>query len=388
MIKKILPLIIAGAVLGSHAGYCFRDDVATLSYAPSSGDIGMVVRNIPSGTQDVTGTFYPATQPVSGTVTANAGSGTFVVGDGAGALNTIIDSGSVSITGTPTVAISQTTTNNDVDANITNATLAVTQSGTWAVTQATATSLRAQVFGDDTTQALDVDALGQLQVDVLTMPTTTVTATNLDVQIGGSDTVTVTATNLDVQIGGSDSLTIGAFPDNEPFNVAQINGVAPSMGNGISGTGVQRVTIASDSTGQVAISGTPTVTVGTFPDNEPFNIAQMNGVAVSMGVGNTGTGTQRVVTATGGTATASQVADTATSTTILAANTSRRSSSVTNDSSAVLYLLVGAGTASATNYTFRLAQYGAAIIDSTSAQLAGVWATDPNDGGAKVTEIA
>lgn len=43
-------------------------------------------------------------------------------------------------------------------------------------------------------------------------------------------------------------------------NEAQINGVAPSMGNGVSGTGVQRVTIASDSTGQVALAaGTNTV---------------------------------------------------------------------------------------------------------------------------------
>jgi len=33
------------------------------------------------------------TQPISGTVTANAGTGTFVVGDGAGALNVIVDSG-------------------------------------------------------------------------------------------------------------------------------------------------------------------------------------------------------------------------------------------------------------------------------------------------------
>ena len=46
-------------------------------------------------------------------------------------------------------------------------------------------------------------------VDVVTMPT-----------------VTVTAANLDVQIGGSDSLTIGTFPDNEPFNVAQMGGIA------------------------------------------------------------------------------------------------------------------------------------------------------------------
>mgnify|MGYP001264626184 CR=1 FL=1 len=37
-------------------------------------------------------------------------------------------------------------------------------------------------------------------------------------------------------------------------NVSQINGVAPSMGNGTSGTGVQRVTIASDSTGTVAVT--------------------------------------------------------------------------------------------------------------------------------------
>lgn len=44
-------------------------------------------------------------------------------------------------------------------------------------------------------------------------------------------------------------------PDaNSAVNVAQINGVTTTMGNGVSGTGVQRVTIASDSTGSVAIS--------------------------------------------------------------------------------------------------------------------------------------
>jgi len=40
-------------------------------------------------------------------------------------------------------------------------------------------------------------------------------------------------------------------------NIDQINGVAPSMGNGASGTGVQRVTIANDSTGQIIpVTGT------------------------------------------------------------------------------------------------------------------------------------
>jgi hypothetical protein len=74
----------------------------------------------------------------------------------------------------------------------------------------------------------------------------------------------------------SGTVTVGTFPDNEPFNVAQINGVTPLMGNGVTGTGSQRVTIASDNTAF-------TVNVGTFPDNEPFNLAQYGAVAVGAG---------------------------------------------------------------------------------------------------------
>lgn len=76
----------------------------------------------------------------------------------------------------------------------------------------------------------------------------------------------------DVDVVTLPSVTIGTFPDNEPFNVAQINGVTPLMGNGITGTGSQRVTIASDNTAF-------TVNVGTFPDNEPINLAQIAGTA-------------------------------------------------------------------------------------------------------------
>lgn len=47
---------------------------------------------------------------------------------------------------------------------------------------------------------------------------------------------------------------------NSAVNVAQINGVAATMGNGASGTGVQRVTIANDSTG--IISPVPATTNG------------------------------------------------------------------------------------------------------------------------------
>lgn len=69
----------------------------------------------------------------------------------------------------------------------------------------------------------------------------------VETALAGIDSGTaVTATNLDVQIGGSDSLTIGTFPDNEPINIAQMNGVTVSMGSGVTGTGVQRVDIATD----------------------------------------------------------------------------------------------------------------------------------------------
>jgi hypothetical protein len=53
-----------------------------------------------------------------------------------------------------------------------------------------------------------------------------------------------------------------ALPANQSMNESQINGVTPAMGNGTTTTGVQRVTLSSDSTGQVAIAGTPTVVLG------------------------------------------------------------------------------------------------------------------------------
>lgn len=46
-----------------------------------------------------------------------------------------------------------------------------------------------------------------------------------------------------------------ALPANQSVNVSQMNGVTVTMGNGTAGTGVQRVTIASDSTGIIAAAG-------------------------------------------------------------------------------------------------------------------------------------
>lgn len=75
---------------------------------------------------------------------------------------------------------------------------------------------------------------------------------------GGSGTVSantqrvVLATDVALPAGTN---IIGALSANQSVNVAQMNGVAVTMGNGASGTGVQRVTIANDSTGIIIATG-------------------------------------------------------------------------------------------------------------------------------------
>lgn len=84
----------------------------------------------------------------------------------------------------------------------------------------------------------------------------------------------------------------------------------------------------------------------------------------------------------------SSVADNAASTTILASNANRLGATVTNDSSAALYLLLGSGAASTTSYTVRITQYGYYEVPfGYTGQINGIWASDPNDGAARVTEL-
>lgn len=99
------------------------------------------------------------------------------------------------------------------------------------------------------------------------------------------------------------------------------------------------------------------------------NIAQINGVTPLMGAGNTGTGSQRVTIATdqavvpvsissnpstaATTATLSNVAGSASSVTLLALNTNRLGAVIVNDSTATLYIKYAA-TASSTSFTYEL----------------------------------
>lgn len=70
---------------------------------------------------------------------------------------------------------------------------------------------------------------------------------------------------------------IGALSANQSVNVAQINGVTTLMGNGVTGTGSQRVTIASDNTAfsvNAVESGTWTVQPGNTANTTPWLTTQ------------------------------------------------------------------------------------------------------------------
>jgi hypothetical protein len=103
-------------------------------------------------------------------------------------------------------------------------------------------------------------------------PTYTNGQTNpLSLTTAGLLRVDASGTTQPVSDGGSSltvdgTVAISTFPSNVPMNVAQMNGVAVTMGNGASGAGVQRVTIANDSTGVIA-SITSSITPGTGASN-------------------------------------------------------------------------------------------------------------------------
>ncbi len=92
---------------------------------------------------------------------------------------------------------------------------------------------------------------------------------------------------------------------------------------------------------------------------------------------------------TSGTGTRTQVGDTTSDSVILAGNANRKGATIFNDSSATLLLGLGTTTVTATNYTVKLisgAYYE--VPFAFTAQIRGLWESDPNDGAARVTEIS
>lgn len=152
--------------------------------------------------------------------------------------------------------------------------------------------------------------------------------------------------------------------------------------------------------GQVALS-VGAVTIGTVDQGlGGVSAWKVDGSAVTQPVSGTfwqatqpvsGTfwqATQPVSLANATAAAQTSVADSASSVTILASNAARIGATVMNDSTATLYLRLSASAASATDYTVQLVSGAYYEVPSHySGAITGIWASDPNTGAARVTEI-
>jgi hypothetical protein len=270
---------------------------------------------VDSGTISVSN--FPATQPVSGTVTANQGTG--------GASAWKVDGSAVTqpiSAATLPLPAGAATGANQTSANTS---LSSIDSKTPALGQALAASSVPVV-------------LPAAQIATLT-PLSTVTVT----QATGANLHTV----IDSGTVTANQGAANATPWNS--NTAQINGAAPLMGNGVTGVGSLRVTLASD----------------TSSNTNPFLVKQT----------------------TSGTSTVTAVSSTPSSVSLLASNAARRGASVTNDSTATLYLILGT-TASTVSYTVPLV--GGAYYElpfQYTGAVAGIWSGTGGGGGARITEV-
>lgn len=261
-----------------------------------------------------------STQPVSGTVAATQ-SGTWTVQVGntpnttpilANAKDPTVTTGNITavdaattttansigqnnVTGTPT-------TNSSVTCSIDGeASIAIQLSGTASLTY----TFERSIDGGTTFTPLSLEEIG-VGASVTSLTTSDNKAYFLRANVAGINKVRVRCTAytsgtavVTIQPAyGSTQIPVNQGTPNSAANswatnIAQMNGVTTTMGNGVSGTGVQRVTIASDSTGVVGLATGANV-IGSLTANQSTNIAQMNGVTVTMGNGVSGTGVQRV----------------------------------------------------------------------------------------------
>jgi hypothetical protein len=189
--------------------------------------------------------------PISGTVTANVGSGTqpvsgtVTVTDGAGALNVIVDSGSL----TANAGTNLNTSALALDATLTGGTQ------------------KTKLVDTGGTNVASVSAGGALKVD------------NSGVTQPVSGTVTTTP------------------PANASTNLAQVVGTAADVNSGNKSAGTLRVVLATD---QPALTNKLLVTPDSvaLPANQSTNVAQVAGTTTDTNSGVKSAGTLRVVLAT------------------------------------------------------------------------------------------
>jgi uncharacterized membrane protein (DUF441 family) len=200
-------------------------------------------------------------------------------------------------------------------------------------------------------------------VSVLSMPAVTVTSIT-------NSTATTILNGEGIARDTWGSSQVGTWNINTLTGITNTLAVANIDSTGVQYSGSNPMPM----TGTVVVSSVTASTASALIDSTGVQYSGSNPVPTKEIRASTGTNTS--------------VADNAASTTILASNANRLGATVYNDSSATLYLLLGATAASTTNYTCRVASGGYYEVPfGYTGQLTGIWASDPNDGAARVTEI-
>jgi len=267
-------------------------------------------------------------------------------------------------------------------------TVAATQSGTWNITNVSGTVSLPTGAATLAEQQTQTTALQLIDDTVATLGTTTYTeATTKGLVIGAvrrdADTTLVNTTNevAPLQVDANGRLKVEAFSgETLPVSLTSTtitgtvavtqSGTWDEVGINDSGNSITvddgGLSLTVDGTVAATQSGTWTV--------QPGNTANTTAWLVKE---------QRAATATQNT-----VNDSSSSGTILASNANRLGATIANDSSAVLYLRLSSSAATSTNYTVRMVQYSYYEVPfGYTGAITGIWASDPNDGGARVTEI-
>lgn len=196
-----------------------------------------------------------------------------------------------------------------------------------------------------------------------------------------SGTITANAgTNLNTSLLLTTTSHDNAFgtagsADAQVRTVQGIAGATPVIvgdGTGALNVIVDSIAAGDNNIGNVDIVTMPNVTIGTFPDNEPINVAQIAGVAPNLNSGDITTGTQRVVLGGAPTLAHNQVsvATTAGGTVIVAARAGRRSVVIINHGSTAVFI-GNTGLTTSTGLQL-IGTAGATISIPTSAAVYGI----------------
>jgi len=234
-------------------------------------------------TQPVSGTFWQATQPVSGTVAATQ-SGTWNIGS----LTTFPDNEPFNVAQingvTPLMGNGATGTGSirvTIASDNTAFTVNAAQSGTWNITNVSGTVSLPTGASTSANQTTEITALQLIDNLPNTIGSTTSGqsgALAFGAVTTSAPTYTTAQSNpLSLQTDGA--LRVAVTSTNNSANIAQINGVTPLMGNGVTGTGSMRVTLASDMT---AISTTGYMSVK-FDQTTPGSTNGVSEVASATG---------------------------------------------------------------------------------------------------------